>query len=144
MPPLEVSGGKRAARTVLLLVVLLLSPWPPQLSPDCHTPADQVDHIAHKYNIQTLVQAPCSQSRLVSAQGLSVPDESLGAGELAALDQFDQFESLLELSDDFTGGRGRGGKSTGSRRKAAFEDSQSLRQQQLELYHVAGEPFQQS
>lgn len=122
---------------ILLLLLVVLSPWPRHLLLDS-TPSDTTQGVP-----PCTITASCRHSRLASAQGLSVPDESLGAGEVAAFDLFGLFEDLLELSDDFTGGKGTGSRPTrsrrgGSRSKAAFEDTQSLRQQQLELYYVAG------
>jgi hypothetical protein len=43
--------------------------------------------------------------RLASGQGLSVSADNLGAGAEATVNEFEQFESALELAT--TGGRGR-------------------------------------
>lgn len=132
-------SSTKALHVLGLVAVLLLSPWPDQTVPFLENHKDATSQLYDDHHA-AVGQRPASagRSRLASAQGLSVPDESLGAGELATLDQFSQLERLLELSDQFTGGKGRGGKSTGGRRGAAFDDAQSWRQQQLELYHVAG------
>lgn len=114
-----------------LLALLILAPWPDQIYPDLVTEQAYVEgqgvHMSVGNN---------HISRLASAQGLSVSDERLGAGEEAAFEIFSQFESVLELSDDFTGGRGARNRRTS--RRAVFDDAQSFRRQQLELYHVAG------
>lgn len=55
-------------------------------------------------------QGPHSSSggiRLASGQGLSVSADNLGAGAEATANEFEQFESALELAT--TGGRGRCG-----------------------------------
>lgn len=66
-------------------------------------------------------------------QGLAATSETLGAGELAAVDALAQFQDLLDVSVTFTGGRGGGGRGgsgsgggRGGRRGAWFADTQSL------------------
>lgn len=132
--------GHLSSQGLFLLAILLLSPWPQQLDPHSQDLLEKLFGSHHASNEPHATAASRGPGKLASAQGLSVPDESLGAGELATMDQLGQFESLLELSDEFTGGRRPGPKHTGSRRGAAFEDTQYLRQQQLELYYVAGKP----
>jgi hypothetical protein len=69
----------------------------------------------------------------VSGQGLDVSFEQLGAGELASLGALDEFEDLLELSEQYTG-------KPRKRRMPSFSDAISLQQLQLQTYHVAGSP----
>lgn len=121
------------------LVFLLLAPWPGRPFRSAQLTAEQGWSNIGSFS---KLQASHGSSRLASAQGLRASDENLGASERAGLDSLSQFEVLLELSDDFTGGRNTGGRrpgrQKGGRNGGVYVDSQSLRQQQLELYHVAG------
>ncbi|WIA11600.1 hypothetical protein OEZ85_011705 [Tetradesmus obliquus] len=45
-----------------------------------------------------------------AVEGLLVGPESLGAGELAVAQTFDQFEDMLAVAAQLSGGRGRGGR----------------------------------
>lgn len=130
---------------VCLAILLLLAPWPSPVPQATHQTIshglNESDHGSRCIPAVWTTTGHHGSRRLASAQGLRVSDENLGASERSGLDLFSQFEDLLELSDDFTGGRRTGSKNTGSRRgraRAVYSDSMTLRQQQLKLYHVAG------
>lgn len=117
------------------LFFLLLAPWPDQHSNQA--PGQGI----HDVGSVSVLKANSGSSKVASAQGLRASEESLGASESAGLGSFDEFEDLLELSDDFTGGRGGRNRRPGGGRnnnRGPYENEQTLRQLQLELYHVAG------
>lgn len=125
-----------------LLCVLLLAPWSDIILPRCHQTVDgNAGTVSGLTNWICVFQATRmnhhgGSSRLAAAQGLAVSDDNLGASEGSGFELFSQFESVLQLSGDFTGGRGVRGRRT--TRRAVYGNPDTLRKQQLELYHVAG------
>uniref|UniRef100_A0A383W511 Gnk2-homologous domain-containing protein n=1 Tax=Tetradesmus obliquus TaxID=3088 RepID=A0A383W511_TETOB len=75
------------------------------------------------------------RSGLVAGQGLDVSADNLGAG--AEANEFEQFESALELAT--TGGRGRGTKG-GSSNLGGFANVKSFATLQTAMYYIAGSP----
>uniref|UniRef100_A0A383W9S6 Peptidase C1A papain C-terminal domain-containing protein n=1 Tax=Tetradesmus obliquus TaxID=3088 RepID=A0A383W9S6_TETOB len=84
-------------------------------------------------------QVPHSSSgiRLASGQGLSVSADNLGAGAEATANEFEQFESALELAT--TGGRGRGGRGSNNN-LGGFSNPKSFATMQTAMYYIAGSP----
>lgn len=79
-----------ARRVAVLLTAVLLVPWP------SHFPLQ----LQQQSGQNTAVS---SSHRLVAGQGLLVGPESLGAGEVAVAQTFDQFKDMLAVAAQLSG-----------------------------------------
>lgn len=117
-----------ARRVAVLLTAVLLVPWP------SHFPLQ----LQQQSGQNTAVS---SSHRLVAGQGLLVGPESLGAGEVAVAQTFDQFEDMLAVAAQLSGGRGRGGRGNSNNLGGGgFSSYTDMVQLQLSSYILATTP----
>lgn len=92
----SVSMLAAARRAAVLLAVVLLVPWSPQ--------SLLLQRLEQQYGTQT---RSLRLHRFAAGQGLLVGPESLGAGQLAVAETFDQFEDMLAVAAQLSGGPGQ-------------------------------------
>ncbi|WIA32987.1 hypothetical protein OEZ86_006147 [Tetradesmus obliquus] len=132
MPHLAGCSVPAAARhAAVLLVAVLLVPWPQDF---LVLQQQQQQHSSQQTGV-------LRSQRLVAGQGLLVGPENLGAGQLAVADTFDQFEDMLDVAAQLSGGRGRGGRGRSNNLGGeGFSSTPDMVQLQLSSYILATTP----